>query len=200
MASSSWTLTAIASASPSRPPSARDLGGSGVEVCLGQRERRRHAAGQRQRHEPFRAAHLGLGQRLDDEHEVYVRRQHLRRERCARGSAHDGAVAGQHGGDRAVGIERHPVARRGRIGVAQPSASGHEPRRAGQSRDEPARAVLRQHAARGEAGVAELVELGFEIGSPAEAGGQDLHQRILHVVVRGTVAMTGACGRGPAPA
>ena len=65
---------------------------------------------------------------------------------------------------------------------------------------EPARAVLGEHAAGGEGRVAELLELGFEIGSPAEAGGCDLHQGFLHVVVRGTVARDRRAGEGPTPA
>ena len=62
-----------------------------------------------------RAAHLGIGQRLDDEHEVDVRREHLRGERRARGPPRDEAAALEHERDRAVGVERHPVAGRRRV-------------------------------------------------------------------------------------
>jgi hypothetical protein len=55
--------------------------------------------------------------------------------------------------------------------------------------------MLRQHASCNQQRIAELLELGVEIGSPAEAGGCDLHQRVLHIVVRGTFAEQ-ACERG----
>ena len=171
---------------------AGDLRRRRVEVGLRQRQRRRHAAGQRERDEPLGAAHLGVGQRLDDEHEVDVRRQHLRGERRARRTAHDRAVALEHGAiaPSASIATQSPVV--GASSGAQPPARGHEPRRAAvEAGHEPAGAMLCQHAAGDEAGIAELLELGIEIRSPAEAGGCDLHQRVLHVVVRSTVAGTG---------
>jgi hypothetical protein len=55
---------------------------------------------------------------------------------------------------------------------------------------------LGQHAAGGEAGVAEPLELVLKAWPPAEARRYDLHQRFLHIVVRSTVERQAA---GPEP-
>jgi hypothetical protein len=44
--------------------------------------------------------------------------------------------------------------------------------------------VLREHAGSGQVGLAELRELGVEIGSPADAGGCDIHRGVLQGLVK----------------
>ena len=169
------------------------------EVGLRQDERCRHAAGRRQRDDPLGAALVGLGQRFDDEHELDVRGQHLARDRRARGAPHDGAAALEHGRDDAVAVERDPVAgRRGALaGGAQAPARGDELRRRVVDcvGDEPAAAMLGEHAGGGVSVAVELRELGVEIWAPADAGGWGMHGEILHGFVSGTstASMPGRC-------
>ena len=54
--------------------------------------------------------------------------------------------------------------------------------------DEPAAAVLREHASGGERGIAELGQLGGEIRTPPDGGGCSMQGEILHEFVGGTGA------------
>ena len=158
--SSSWTLTAMPSASPrlraivraEAPPS----GSRSAFVSTSAAGTPPAAASD---DDPLAAALVGLGERLDDEHELDVRREHLARDRRAGRAAHDRAATLEHGGDDAVAVEGDPVAgRRGALARgAQATARGDEPRRrVAAVGDEPAAAVLGEHAGGGERWVAEL--------------------------------------------
>ena len=170
---------------------ARRGGADGIEVGLRQHQRRRHATGGGERDDALAAALVGLGERLDDEHELDVGRQHLARDGRTGGATHDGAAPLEHGGDDAFAVERDPVAgRRGALaGGAHAAASGDEPRRrVAAVGDEPAAAVLSQHAGGGERWIAELRELGGEIRSPANGGGWGMQGEVLHGFVSGSGA------------
>ena len=169
------------------------------QVGLRQDQRGGHAARRGQRDDPLHPSLVGLGQRLDDEHELDVRGQHLAGYGRAGGAAHDRAAALEHCGDDAVAVERDPIAGRRCAGRgAQSPARGHELRChvVVCGADEPASAMLGEHACAGVRLIAaELRELGVEIRSPADAGGWGKQGDVLHGFVSGTstASMPGRC-------
>ena len=124
-----------------------------VQVGLGQHQRDRHAAGRGQRREALEPARLGVGQRLGDERQVDVRRQHVRRHRpaaLAGRAPDDRAGALEDVRDRAALVHPDPVAGDGCLG--QPPAGGDETVLSFES-DQPVAAVLRKHPRTGEFGM-----------------------------------------------
>ena len=114
-----------------------------VEVGLGEDERRRHAAGGRQRGEALQPPRLRVRQRLGDEREVDVGGQHLAARDLAGRAPDDRAASRLDGGDRAALVEHDAVARDGRLG--QPPAGGDQ---LVLRCDQPQAAVLRDDAGR----------------------------------------------------
>ena len=144
-----------------------------------------------QRDDPLAAALVGLGQRLDDEHELDVRGQHLaatgapaaRRTTLPRRSSTAAITPSPSS------ATQSPVVGVRSLGGAHAPARGDEPRRGVAAvGDEPAAAVLGEHAGGGVRRIAELRELGGEIWSPPDGGGWGMHGEVLHGFVRGAGA------------
>ena len=90
-----------------------------AQVGLGEDDDRRRPAAPRDRQVALHPAQPGLaGQRVDDEDDVQVGRDHLRRRRPAGDRAHEGTRPGEDG-DGQLAAQRHPVAHR-RAGHAVP--------------------------------------------------------------------------------